>query len=89
MGNNLYGFKRRFRPEWYKHGPVKIYTREEIEEWERNCDPRLWQKYNQELSITIKDRHFLDRLEASRAEVMMSDIMSGVSTESEESHDGT
>ena len=31
MTDNLYNFKKRIRPQDYENGPVKIYTKEEID----------------------------------------------------------
>lgn len=78
MSNNLSEFKTRYSPEWYEDGPVKTFTREEIDEWERTCEDRVWQKYNSEMSLNARDRSFLDRMAAAQAEDTMNDIMQGV-----------
>jgi len=76
--DNLVKFKKRVCPEWYENGPVKIYTREEIEEWERNIDPKIAMKLDAQKGLSRSDLEFLDYLSTTQADESMDDIMSGV-----------
>jgi hypothetical protein len=77
MSDNLLSFKKRVRPEWYEDGPVKIYSPEEIAEWEANRDPALDMKLGMQENLSVEDIKFLDDLKQWQAEDAMEDIMQG------------
>jgi hypothetical protein len=87
MSNNQLDYKKRVAPEWYLDGPVKIYTREEIDEYERTCDPRVWQKVEAQRGLSEKDIRWLDGMRLTQEETMFEEIMEG-NHESEGSTDG-
>ena len=84
MSNNLLDFKKRLRPEWYENGPVRVYTREEIAQWELNHDKTVDMKLEMQQDLSVDDIKFLDDLKQWQAEDLMEDIMQGCG-ESDES----
>lgn len=77
MSNNQFDFKKRIRPEWYTNGPVKVFTPDEIAEWEKNRDPAIDLKLSMQQNLSEADIKFLDDLKAWQAEDTMEDIMQG------------
>ena len=77
MSDNLLSFKKRVRPEWYENGEVKIYTPEEIAQWEANRDPMIDIKLGMQENLSEEDIKFLDGLKEWQAEDSMEDIMQG------------
>jgi hypothetical protein len=88
VSDNLFNFKKRYRPEWYTDGPVKIYTPEEIADWEKNRDPAIDMKLSMQENLSVEDIKFLDGLKEWQAEDMMQDLMEGVSEGSDVEHKG-
>lgn len=79
MTDNLYGFKCRYAPKDYIDGPVKIFTREEIEEWEKSDGAKeCYAKIEAQNGMTQDEIKFLDSLKEYHAEVVLSEIMEGV-----------
>lgn len=77
MSDNQFNFKKMYRPEWYTDGPVKIYTPEEIAEWESKRDPAIDMKLSMQQNMSESDIKFLDGLKHMQAEEQMEDIMQG------------
>ena len=77
MSDNLLNFKKRYKPEWYENGTVKVYTPEEIAEWEANRDKAIDMKLEAQENMPVEDIKFLDDLKQWQAEDAMEDIMQG------------
>lgn len=78
QGDNMYRFKAKLRPEWYEDGPCKVYTQEEIDEWERTngTDARL--AIARQDGLSHNDIMWLDNLALYREEEAFEDILSGM-----------
>ena len=81
MSNNLYDYKKRRFPEWYADGPVKTYTKEEIDEWEKGCHDDIWAKIEAQQGLKESDVKFLDAMREAQEEIKFNEILEG-STES-------
>ena len=79
MSDNQYKFKKRVAPEWYEDGPVKVFSKEEIDEWERTCDPKVWEKIEMQQGLSEKDIKWLDGLKQTQVEQLFEEIMEGTS----------
>lgn len=77
MSDNLYKFKKRVHPEWYENGPVKIYTKEERDEWEKNRDPMIDLKISMQEGLSEATIKWLDGLDLTRAESCYNEVMEG------------
>lgn len=89
MTDNLYNLKKRMRPEWYcEAGPVKIYTREEIDEWEKGCHDDIWRKIEAQEGMKESDIKFLDAQRLAQAEQDYKDLLEGNTDRSPEVFDG-
>ena len=64
---NAESFKRQ-RYADYRHGPVKIYTPEEIAEWELGPGVAVREKLERQASLTLEELIELDRENAQRVE---------------------
>ena len=77
MPDNLYNFKKRIRPQDYENGPVKIYTKEEIDEWTRTCYDRVWPSIQAQQGLSEADIRLLDSIEATQAELQFDELLEG------------
>lgn len=88
MSNNLFDLKKKLYPEWYTHGEVKVYTREEIDKWESEPHNELWAKIEAQRGLSKADIDFLDSLGEAQAETLMEDILEGNSAHNDGGTDG-
>jgi hypothetical protein len=79
MTDNLNQFKKRIRPEWYENGPVKQFTREELDEWTATRYDEVWPKIASQQGLSEADIKFLDSLKTTQAELAYAEIMEGTS----------
>lgn len=77
MTDNLYNLKKRLRPEWYSNGPVKIFTREEIDLWEKEPHNELWAKITSQQGLRESDIKYLDNLALAQTEQDFNEILEG------------
>jgi hypothetical protein len=79
MTNNFSNFKKRTFPSDYENGPVKIFTREEIDEWERTRYDEVYTKISRQAGLTERDIKHLDGLGQMQAELLFGEILEGTS----------
>ena len=77
MTDNLYNFKKRIRPLFNETATVKIYTKEEIDEWTRTCYDRVWPSIQAQQGLSEADIRFLDSIEATQAELQFDELLEG------------
>ena len=75
--SNQYHYKARVAPQDYLNGPCKVYTKEEIEEWERNIDPKLTAKLKAQEGMSEEDIKFLDSLIHIQVEEEFIELLEG------------
>lgn len=75
---NQFLVKRELCPEWYNHGAVKTFTKEEIEAWEKSlAATEMYTKIAAQQGMTKEDIKFLDELKLIQEEGILSDLMKG------------
>lgn len=76
-GNNRYKEKRQARPEWYEDGPVKIYSKQEIDEWEQTHGKKAREILDKRSNMSDNEVYLEEEERRRWAENMWNDIMSG------------
>jgi len=77
MTDNLYNFKKRVRPADYENGPVKIYTKEEIDEYMRTSYDKVWPSIQAQQGLSESDIKFLDSMKVMQAELQYQELLEG------------
>lgn len=80
--DNLFNLKKRMKPEWYENGPVKTYTKEEIDKWNEACHDDIWAKLDAQSKLKESDIKYLDSLNLAHVETQFSEILEGTSSDS-------
>lgn len=79
MSNNHYGYKQRVAPNDYLNGPVRVFTKEEIAEWEAGDGAKkAYEKIQSQSGLNEIEIKFLDALGEVQAEGEYAEIMEGV-----------
>lgn len=76
-GDNMYKFKVKVAPAWYKNGVPTIYNSTQIAEWEANCDPKLLRKLENQKGMSAEEIKILDGINYESAERQFQEIMEG------------
>ncbi len=75
---NQFLVKRALRPEWYTHGSVHTFSKEEIEEWSKSCAAsEMYTKIDNQRGMPVEEIKFLDELQLIQEEGVLSDLMKG------------
>ena len=77
MTDNLLKYKKRICPEWYEDGPVKVFTKEEIDEWTKTNYDSVYVHIKAQQGLSKQDIMFLDDLKQMQAETLYNEIMEG------------
>lgn len=77
MTDNLYNFKKRIRPQDYDNGPVKTYSKEDIDEWERTCYDKVYPSIQAQMGMSEQDIKFLDSIGVMQAELQYQELLEG------------
>lgn len=77
MSDNLYNFKKRVRPDDYVDGPVKVFTKEEIDEWTRTCYDKVYPSIERQRGMSEADIKFLDSIDLMQAELQFDELLEG------------
>jgi hypothetical protein len=77
LSNNRLEYKEKVAPEWYLNGPTKIFTKEEIEEWEARSRPAIDIKLKAQENLSIREIKLMDQDRWQQEEDSFKDIMGG------------
>jgi hypothetical protein len=77
VSDNLYEFKKKVRPDWYENGPCKVFSSEEIAEWEAKDNSALYAKIASEQGMSLSDLKFLDSLKEAQSEMQFQELLEG------------
>jgi hypothetical protein len=77
VSDNLYAFKKKIRPDWYEDGPCKVFSREEIDEWESKDNSAVYAKIEAERGLSLSDVKFLDSLKEAQCEMQFQELLEG------------
>jgi hypothetical protein len=79
MSNNQYGYKQRVAPNDYLNGPVRVFTSDEIAEWETTRGAAECRaKVEAQAGMDEAQIKFLDTLSRIEAENAFAEVMEGV-----------
>lgn len=78
MTDNLSQFKKRVSKD-YSNGPVKIFTKEEIDEWTATRYDEVCAKGLAQQGLSEADIKYLDAMKLMQAELAYNEIMEGTS----------
>jgi hypothetical protein len=74
----MFEFKARVKPDWYLDGPVKVYSKEEIEAWEAQSHPEIDLALEMQKGMTLEEIRLLDNEKLFQEETGFNEIMEGM-----------
>lgn len=82
---NQYLVKRELYPEWYTHGPVVAFTKEQIDTWQSSQEAeKMYRKIDAQKGMTKEDIMYLDDMKLAKEEAILKEQMQGPTEGSDE-----
>ena len=85
--SNMFFLKRKLRPELYEHGEVRVFTKEEIRQWEEH-NQDLVERAERQRNESENDTKFLDSLKLQQHEEIFREQLEGVNDRDNDSNEG-
>jgi hypothetical protein len=79
MSDNLINFKKRVRPDDYTNGPVKVFSKDELDDWTRTRYDEVWPRIEAQMGLSEADIKYLDSMKLMQAELDYAEVMEGTS----------